>query len=94
MKKYIIFFSFVVCWPFALRTQAQVIYSVRNDKLKIHTFTTLGLDNVRTRKNALYALTDSAFVVADPKELKAAIETWQSTHGDLLPPADSLKPIS
>lgn len=93
MKKYTAFFSFVACWLFALRTQAQVIYSVRNDKLKIHTFTTLGLDNVRTRKNALYALTDSAFVVVDPKELKAAIETWKSTHGGLLPPADSLQPM-
>ena len=93
MKKYTVFFSFVACWLFALRTQAQVIYSVRNDKLKIHTFTALGLDNVRTRKNALYALTDSAFVVVDPKELKAAVEIWQSTHGGLLPPVDSLQPM-
>ena len=93
MKKYAAFFSFVGCWLFALRTQAQVIYSVRNEMLKIHTFTTLGVDNVRTRKNALYALTDSAFVVVDPKELKAAVVTWQSTHGGLLPPADSLQPM-
>ncbi|MFN8344463.1 MAG: hypothetical protein U0X91_05650 [Spirosomataceae bacterium] len=73
--------------------QAQVIFSVRNEKLKIHTFTTLGVDNIRTQKNALYALTDSAFVVVDPKELKAAVETWQSTHGGLLPAADSLQPM-
>ena len=92
MKKYTAFFAFV-CWLFALRTQAQVIFSVRNEKLKIHTFTTLGVDNIRTRKNALVALTDSSFVVVDPKELKAAVETWQSTHGGLRPPADSLWPM-
>lgn len=93
MKKYTAFFSFVGCWLFALRTQAQVIFSVRNEKLKIHTFTTLGVDNVRTRKNALVALTDSSFIVTNPKELRIAIETWKSAHGGLLPEADSLLPM-
>lgn len=93
MKKYITFFSCAACWLFALDIQAQVIFSVRNDKLKIHTFTTLGVDNIRMRKNALVALTDSAFVVADPKELQTFIETWKSTHNGLLPEADSLQPM-
>lgn len=93
MKKYTAFFSFVGCWVFALSIQAQVIFSVRNEKLKIHTFRTLGVDNVRTRKNALVALTDSSFIVTNPKGLRIAIETWKSTHGGLLPEADSLLPM-
>lgn len=90
MKKNLTLFSCAACWLFALSIQAQVIFSVRNEKLKIHTFTTLGVDHVRTQKNALVALSDSSFVVADLKELRIAIETWKSTHGGLLPTADSL----
>lgn len=93
MKKYTVFFSFLGCWLFALRTQAQIIYSVRDEMLKIHTFTILGVDNIRTRKNALVALTDSSFIVTNPKELRIAIETWKSTHSGLLPEADSLLPM-
>lgn len=93
MKKNLTLFSCAACWLFALDIQAQVIFSVRNEKLRIYTFTTLGVDNIRTRKNALVALIDSAFVVVDPKELKTAVVTWQSTHGGLLPPADSLQPM-